>query len=231
GAPLWSRILSDKTETAGREERWKPSRAWALPPGAERLPPPVHTSPDCPLPCDWERRRYCAIDVETTGLDPRNDRVLEIGVQLFSFDPEGALVREDSWSSLINPAMSIPAASTAIHGITDLEVSSAPYFSQVTDMLSSLIGSRVAVAHNAGFDTGFIDAEYARLGLDSPFAEVADSLLLLRQANPNLLSYSLDKAAFVLGIERGRSHRALDDAVTCMMLFAYCGRTMAGACP
>jgi len=229
---LWSRFLTNgKSGETGQGERWKPSQAWVLPPGAERLAAPANASPGCPLPYDWERRRYCSIDVETTGLDPRRDRVLEIGIQRFSFDPEGALLREDSWSSLINPAMSIPAPSTDIHGITDLEVSQAPYFNQIIDALSPLIASRVVVAHNASFDTSFIDAEYARLGLCSPFAEVADSLLLLRQANPNLLSYSLDKAAFVLGIERGRSHRALDDAITCMMLFAYSARAMAGACP
>ncbi len=232
GAPLWSWILGNNNSgTQGKNGKNRTLQAWTVPPGAQRLDPPENAVPGCPLPYDWERRRYCAIDVETTGLESSRDSVLEIGVQLFSFDPEGALLREDSWSSLINPAMPIPASSTEIHGITDLEVSQAPFFSQIVDMLNPLLSSRVAVAHNAAFDRGFIDAEYARLGLKSPFSEVADSLLLLRQANPNLLSYSLDKAAFVLGIERERSHRALDDAATCMMLFAYCCRTMAGACP
>ncbi len=232
GAPLWSRILAtNNTGTQSQEGRYRTSQAWVIPPGAQRVEPPANAALGCPLPYDWERRRYVAIDVETTGLEPRNDRVLEVGIQLFSFDTEGALVREDSWSSLVNPAMPIPASSTNINGITDLEVSQAPFFGQIVDQLSPLLASRVAVAHNAAFDTGFIDAEYTRLGLNSPFSEVADSLLLLRQANPNLLSYSLDKAAFVLGIERGRSHRALDDAITSMMLFAYSARAMAGACP
>jgi DNA polymerase III epsilon subunit family exonuclease len=232
GAPLWSKFLAKgESGLLGQEERRKAAQAWTLPPGVQRLVPPENALPGCLLPYDWERRSYCSIDVETTGLDSRKDRVLEIGIQLFRFDAEGALLREDSWSTLINPAMSIPASSTDIHGITDLEVSQAPYFSQIIETLNPLLASRVAVAHNASFDTGFIDAEYARLGLGSPFYEVADSLLLLRQANPNLFSYSLDKAAFALGIERGRSHRALDDAITCMMLFVHAARAMAGACP
>ncbi len=175
GTPLWSRFLKNNNAgTQGQEDRNRVSQAWVLPPGTERLAPPANASPGCPLPFDWERRRYCAIDVE---------------------------------------------------------VSQAPFFSQIVDLLNPFLTTRVAVAHNASFDTGFISAEYARLGFGNPFSEVADSLQLLRMANPNLLSYSLDKAAFVLGIERGRSHRALDDAITCMMLFAYSARTMAGVCP
>ncbi|MHB0898390.1 MAG: exonuclease domain-containing protein [Spirochaetales bacterium] len=60
---------------------------------------------------------------------------------------------------------------------------------------------------------------------------MADSLVLLRLAVPNLLSYSLGKAAFVLGVETGTSHRALDDARTCMHLFTQSARKLAGTCP
>jgi len=208
GSPLWSRFLNSR-QTPSQPEPQK----------------------GCTLPPQWEKRSYAAIDVETTGLESFRDRVIEIGVQLFSFDPEGALIEGESWSSLINPGIAIPASATAIHGITDLEISGSPFFSEIRETLDSLLGSRVAVAHNASFDIGFIDAEYRRIGLTSPFGEAADSLLLLRQASPNMLSYSLGKAAIILGIERGVSHRALDDAKTSMRIYAHCARILAGVCP
>ena len=126
--------------------------------------------------------------------------------------------------------MPIPASSTAIHGITDLDISSAPFFQDLADDLEGLLANRVMVAHNAPFDSSFIRGEYARLKRTSPIVEMADSLVLLRQASPNLLSYSLGKAAFVLGIETGTSHRALDDARVCMQLFTQSARTLSGKC-
>ncbi|HEY9053580.1 MAG TPA: 3'-5' exonuclease [Rectinemataceae bacterium] len=185
----------------------------------------------CLLPDAWEGRKYAAFDVETTGLDPSRDRILEIGLVLFSFDSEGALTEETSWSSLVNPAMAIPPSSTSIHGITDLDVSQAPFFSEVASRLAELLSGRILVAHNASFDMDFLRNEYSRLSLPCPTAEFADTLLLSRQAFPGLFSYNLGKAAFLLGIEAGSAHRALDDARTCMRLYARAARTIAGACP
>jgi len=207
GAPLWARFLNQG--------------------GGERHAP----SPPCTLPDAWERRKYAAFDVETTGLDPARDRILELGLVLFSFDQEGALVEEDSWSSLVNPAIAVPPSSTAIHGITDLEVSQAPFFSEFAGRLAEMLTDRILVAHNAPFDTDFLRNEYARLSLPCPVSEVADTLPLARQAFPGLISFSLGKAAFLLGIEAGSAHRALDDARTCMLLYAKAARAIAGACP
>jgi len=225
GAPLWARFVDP------RSERMDAPGGWIMPRGEERLPPPAGAQADCPLPYDWDRRKYAALDVETTGLDAFRDRVIEVGIVLFSFDGEGALIEENCWGSLVNPGIPIPASATAIHGITDLDISASPFFREVAGTLSSLLAGRVMVAHNAPFDSGFISEEFSRTGLGQPFSEIADSLILLRRAVPNLLSYNLGKAAFVLGVETGNSHRALDDAKTCMHLFAQSARTLAGYCP
>ncbi|HWR10502.1 MAG TPA: 3'-5' exonuclease [Rectinemataceae bacterium] len=227
GAPLWSRFVNP----SDREERRPAPRGWVLPNGVERLPPPLGAAADCQLPYDWDRRGYAALDVETTGLDAFRDRVIEVGIVLFSYDAEGALIEEKAWGSLVNPGMTIPASSTAIHGITDLDVWASPYFRDLADAVSEFLDGRVMVAHNAPFDAGFISEEFSRLGLRAPLGEIADSLVLLRQAIPNLLSYSLGKAAYVLGVDTGTSHRALDDARTCMRLFTQCARKLAGTCP
>lgn len=209
GAPIWARFVTSSNQ-AGQGEK---------------------VEAECPLPLEWERRNYAALDVETTGLDAYNDRVVEIGIVQFSFDADGALVEERNWQSLINPGIAIPASATAIHGITDFDVFASPFFREVAAELAGLLEGRVMVAHNAPFDAGFITKEFERLRLASPVKETADSLILLRRAVPNLLSYSLGKAAFTLGVDTGSSHRALDDARTCMHLFTLSARKLAGACP
>lgn len=226
GTPLWSRYVHPSSQ---QDQRPAP-RGWILPDDSQRLPPPEGAPDYCPLPCDWDKRSYAALDVETTGLDAFRDRVIEIGIVLFSFDAEGALVEEKTWDSLINPGIAIPASSTAIHGITDLDVWASPFFKDLSDTLNGFLEGRVMVAHNAPFDAGFISEEFSRLGKNAPIREMADSLVLLRQAVPNLISYSLGKAAFILGVETGTSHRALDDAKTCMKLFTHSARKLAGTC-
>lgn len=232
GAPLWARFVGGgPQESSASAAARRAASGWVLPSGADRLPPPAQAVEGCPLPYDWDRRGYAALDVETTGLDSGRDRVIEVGVILFSFDGEGALREESSWGSLIDPGIPIPASSTAVHGLTDLDIWGAPSFRSIADKLAAMLAGRVFVAHNAPFDAGFMDSEFSRLGGASPIGEMADTLPLLRLAVPNLMSYSLGKAAFVLGIETGTSHRALDDARTCMRLFTHSARILSGSCP
>jgi len=232
GAPLWSRFLNSDQDAARRNRVPNSAgEAWKLPDGVDRQCPPQGAKPGCPLPWDWETRDYVALDVETTGLDAFNDRIVEIGVVLFGFDRDGALVPRGEWSSLVNPGVSIPDVASSIHGITDLDVSASPRFSDLSEEFSGLINGKVLVAHNAPFDASFVTREYSRLPAASPVGEVADSLLLLRMAYPGLLSYNLGKAAYVLGVPSGQGHRALDDAKTCMSIFALCARRLAGLCP
>lgn len=243
GEPIWTRLI--KHDPSGSETLSQ--QAWV---SAEPIQPATE---GCPLPEDWDRLSYAAFDVETTGLYPEKDRILEVGVVLFSFDEEGAIIEEESFASLVNPGVLIPASSTAIHGITDRDVASAPFLYEIAADIARLLTGRVFVAHNARFDFGFLTQEFNRITAQPQestlwtsvqripeilsFAQslatmtIADTVALLKLANPSMLSYNLGKAAFVLGFETGTSHRALDDARTCMNIFAYAARKLTGKCP
>lgn len=207
GEPLWSHVLRGNPQTDPRSV-------------AE------NSFMESILPLDWENQEYCALDVETTGLDPARDRVVEIGIVVFGFDRDAALVQKEAWVSLVNPEMAIPDAAGAIHGITDLDVSSAPRFVEIREAVASYLRDRILVAHNAPFDASFLQNEFSRLSAPLSMAQVIDTLELTRLAYPNLHSYNLGKAAYILGIPSGNGHRALDDAKTCMQLFARCARAL-----
>ena len=141
----------------------------------------------------------------------------------------GACREEGALASLVDPGVHIPAATSAIHGIFDADVRGAPRFSEIGPALSALAAGAVIVAHNAPFDLGFLSAELARAGLPQSGNESADTRLLARSAFPGLPSFRLVELARHFGLEKGRSHRALDDALTCMALLLRCaGRLAAG---
>lgn len=231
GSPLWAKFVDpERSSLVVPAPRTSKGQPWSILPGMEKLPPPPGAAEGCPLPYDWESRRYAAFDVETTGLDSWRNRIVEIGLVLFHYDAEGALVPEGDWSTLINPCVPIPPSATEIHGIRDHDVLDSPRFSDIAYELLDKLQGRVLVAHNASFDMGFLGEEYSRIRLPAPVLEIADSLQLLRLASPNLISFNLGKAAFILGIDTGTSHRALDDAKTCMHLFTHSARKLAGRC-
>lgn len=74
--------------------------------------------------------QFIAFDLETTGLDPKNDAIIEIA--LVRFDESGVL---ESWSTLINPGFSLPAEASNITGITDEDLAEAPFFSDVRERI------------------------------------------------------------------------------------------------
>ena len=82
------------------------------------------------------------------------------------------------------------------------------------------------MAHNVRFDLSFLDAELSRLGLERPEAKTEDTVALSRRAFPGRASYRLEAIATALGIDTGASHRALDDARTCMRLYGACERQL-----
>lgn len=103
---------------------------------------------------------YTVVDLETTGLFPqKHDRIIEIGIVRVS--DEGAVV--DEWSTLINPGRDV--GPTQIHGITARDVLDAPTFRDVACHLVGSLRGRTIVAHNARFDTRFLDYEFERAGL------------------------------------------------------------------
>ena len=222
GAPLWASLFGSNIETRKPAAPWykKVQGQW--------------NGLSWPLPvCDeepWENRPYVALDVETTGLNATVGNIVEIALVRFHFDAEGALSEEDRLSTLINPSRSIPSQASRIHGITDADVMNAPLFKDVATKIVDTCHQRVIVGHNVLFDIGFVEKEFAEIGIDAGLCECADTFGLAKLAFPSMPSYNLGKLAFTVGIQSDAQHRALGDALTCMRLFATSIRILTNKC-
>jgi len=125
-----------------------------------------------PLNCPLEQVSFCVVDIETTGFQPTSDRVVEIAGVYFSLEA-GVTHRE---GYLVNPGRPIPKEATAIHGLIDSDVANADTLEFAIERLINKHFD-VWVAHNAGFDFGFIPAG----GIP-----VACTLVLARRLWPDL---------------------------------------------
>ena len=132
------------------------------------------------------RVRCVAVDLETTGLIPGHDRIVEIGAVAFS--PAGGV--ESEFSELVDPGIPIPRAASRVNGITDDMVRGRPTVAGVLPSFLAFLGDAVPVAHNAAFDVGFIAADAARLGLAAPSTPVIDTRALARAVFPGRRSYA-----------------------------------------
>ncbi|MCB9778226.1 MAG: WYL domain-containing protein [Alphaproteobacteria bacterium] len=154
------------------------------------------------------------VDLETTGLSvEEGHRIVEVAA--VQSGPEG----EARWSQLVDPCMTMPADSYAVHGIGDRLLDGAPTIDAVLPELRRRIEGRVLVAHHAPFDLGFLAAACARIG-QPPVqpAAVVDTLLLARVVF-GLIHCSLPELAARVGAPHDPPHRALPDAVATLHLF------------
>ena len=147
------------------------------------------------------------IDFETTGMSPEmGDRATEVGVVMVS---DGRIV--DRYQSLMNAGAYIPAFIEELTGISNAMIRNAPPASVVMGELAAFVGSVPLVAHNASFDSRFLDAEWARIGHRRK-AEFACSMLLARRIYQDAPNHKLGMLVSHLGLPQGRAHRALADA-------------------
>ncbi len=157
--------------------------------------------------------KFVVFDIETTGLSSRNDKITEIGAVKIN---GGKII--DSYSSLINPEINIPAKIIELTGITDEMVKDKPTIEVVLPEFLEFVGDRPIVAHNAGFDTAFIRENIKRIG--GMFSNtIVDTLELSRVLLPNLKRHRLNVVAKELNIPLLNHHRALDDAKATAKVF------------
>jgi DNA polymerase-3 subunit epsilon len=152
--------------------------------------------------------REIIFDTETTGLDNKLDRVIEIGgVELENHFPTGRTLH-----LFINPGdRKVHPDALAVHGITDAFLKDHPPFADVVEKILDFFGEARWVAHNATFDMGFINAELARLDLPPVAGErVTDTLALARRKHP-MGPNSLDALCRRYGIDN--SHRTKHGAL------------------
>lgn len=174
-----------------------------------------------PLPETFDA--YVAIDVETTGLDCTDDRLIEVAAVRYRKTDEG-FIEEASFSELINPGQSLPEKITSITGLTDMDLMTAEEAFPVLERLHDFMGDLPVVAHNALFDLGFLRAEgFRTLERFAPRLKfnpvLIDTLELARYGLPELQRHSLDRVAEALGVRLDQHHRALDDARCCGEVF------------
>ena len=157
------------------------------------------------------------IDTETTGLDPRKARVIELAAVRLA---AGKLVDDGSFRQLIRPGdEKIPAATIEIHGIDDAAVATAPSFAEVWPTFREYLGSNIVIGHTIGFDLAVWKRECDELGLQWSRPRTLDTRLLAEIAAPKLAGYALEKLAAWLEIDAADRHRALGDAVMTARVF------------
>ncbi|MDD3839668.1 MAG: PolC-type DNA polymerase III, partial [Clostridia bacterium] len=159
---------------------------------------------------------FIIFDLETTGLKPSEDRIIEIGAVKVK---NGEIV--DEFSSMIDPGISIPAKITELTGIDDKMVKNAPKIEEILPNFLKFISDNPIVAHNASFDTAFIKKSCDMMGIaiKNP---VIDTLALSRVLYPKLKTYKLNKVAEHLNIKLDNHHRAVDDAKATALIFLKC---------
>ena len=158
---------------------------------------------------------FSIVDIETTGGDPKSDRITEIAI--YVHDGEKIV---DSFESLINPQMPIPPFITRMTGIDNEMVSGAPPFYEIAKKIVETTQDTVFVAHNARFDYSFIQKEFRQLGYTFTRKQIC-TVKLSRKLIPGLKSYSLKSLCEELEINNEASHRAAGDAQATVQLFEH----------
>jgi CBS domain-containing protein len=155
-------------------------------------------------------------DTETTGLDPRKARIVEMGaVPLVA----GRLQVDAPFRRLVQPGDTIPAAATRIHGIDDAAVAHAPAFRELWQELSTLLLKPVVIGHSIGFDLAVLKKECERAGVAWTPPRMLCTRMLAEIAEPELADYSLETLAARLGVDIEGRHSAIGDAITAARIF------------
>jgi DNA polymerase-3 subunit epsilon len=155
--------------------------------------------------------REIVLDTETTGTDAAaGDRVIEIGcVELVNQFPTGR-----TYHIYINPQRPVSAGALAVHGLSDAFLADKPVFAGIVEEFVEFLGDARLVIHNAAFDIGFLNAEFARTGHAAiGMSRVVDTLALARRKHPGAPN-NLDALCSRYGIDNSRrtKHGALLDA-------------------
>ncbi|MGH7764406.1 MAG: helicase C-terminal domain-containing protein [Candidatus Dormibacteraceae bacterium] len=146
---------------------------------------------------------YAALDLETTGLDPARDRVIEIGAVAFTADGVTSTLEQ-----LVDPGRAVPDVVLRLTGIKQEELRGAPGPDQALRDLAAFLRGRQPVGHGARLDVDFLTAA----GLWDQSQEILDTLDVARILLPAAASHSLPLLATDFGFSQPRPHRALDDA-------------------
>ena len=156
---------------------------------------------------------YCVLDLETTGLSFRTEKITEVGIMKIK---NGEVL--DEFSCFVNPEKPIPQRVVEVTNITDDMVKDAETIDKVFPKILEFVGDSVLVAHNADFDIGFLKYNAKQLGYSLENTYI-DTLRLSKDLFPDFKKYKLGIIADNLGIKVEVAHRALDDVDTTVKVF------------
>jgi DNA polymerase-3 subunit epsilon len=149
-------------------------------------------------------RPLISLDLETTGIHVKVDRVIQIGI--VKVKPNGEVTE---WKTFINPGMPIPKEAIAAHGITDDMIKDAPKFETIARVLLAGLTDCDLAGYNIRFDLGFLSKEFGLLGMKFTPGKVIDGFRIFQREEPrNLVAASM----FYLGEPFPTAHDALEDA-------------------
>lgn len=159
---------------------------------------------------------FIVVDLETTGVSYKVDKIIEVGaIKVIN----GKIV--DTFVSLINPGIPIPANATRINHITNTMVCNQPTFKDILPSFITFIEDLPLVAHNAPFDAKFLVAEFANFNTELP-NQFIDTLSISRKLFPDSPNHKLTTLKTYLNLKGDASHRALDDAYVTYLLYMKC---------
>jgi DNA polymerase III epsilon subunit family exonuclease len=172
-----------------------------------------------PTPIVLANVSFAVVDLETTGVDPSTDRILQMAAIVV--DGTGKVV--DTFDTIVKPESPEQYVHGAehIHGISEAQVANGMPLRDALVRLRQISDGKFFTAHNAQFDIGFIHAESQRVGFDMTVTSFVDTLQLARRTDAERTrKHTLDALCSHYGIERERAHEAKSDATaTAELLF------------
>lgn len=152
---------------------------------------------------------FTVLDIETTGVNPHKDKIIEISAIRYRNNEEIA-----EFSTLVNPEMTIPKEITTLTGIRNEDVVCAPKIDRAIPQFIEFLNNDVVLGHNVRFDINFINTALAELDITSLENKIIDTLQISRKLLPNIENHQLGTIARHFGIVAENAHRALDDCKT-----------------
>ncbi len=185
------------------------------PPKQKREPNPVQEANQKKLKGLMKKQTFVCLDCETTGLDPKKDRLIGMAAVRFTFEEQLS-----SYETLVDPGCAISEDSIKIHHITDNMVAGKPKFGEVLEQLIEVVGEHTIVGHGIQFDIDFIHNEATRAGipcsiLNNPSLDTLRMARLYGDSPTN----SLQALAEHFNIFSEIKHRALDDVLMNIEVF------------
>ena len=149
---------------------------------------------------------FCVFDLETTGGNHQNDKIIEIGLVKIE---NLKIISQKSF--LIKPEMHIPDFIQKLTNIKEADVNDAPLIEDVVDEILEFMGDSILVAHNTSFDVPFFNSVLRRLNRPELTNKSICTNLMTKYMIPNLLSSNLNYMCKIFNLKHQKAHRALDD--------------------